>query len=198
MTKAGYSPRPGEQRTVVILWNADDTTKAGDPRYWWTEEETAKWRNHLPESSPDLAGRPKGQLLASFLVSEGSDEVELVRPASEGTEERTMRFSIPRGAGANPERTYLIVQHQRRPNDAEQQELKQKGFPWPETVETLRQEWLAALADKDDQRAGELRRELDAAFKEHGFRKPTDTSPWNPDRAVQVQPGVWLQDERPT
>ena len=198
VAKPGYSPRPGEQRTVVIIWNADDPTKAGDARYWWSDDEAARWRSHFPECSRDLAGQPKGQRLASFLVSEGSDEVELVRPALDRMDERTMRFSIPEAAKDDPERTYLIVQHQRRPSDAEQEELKHRGFPWPDEVEALRQRWLAAIADKDDERAAQLRRELDAAFEKRGFRKPTDFSPWNPDRAVEVQPGVWLQDERPS
>ena len=109
-----------------------------------------------------------------------------------------MRFAIPARDEGNPERTYLIVNHQRGPSDAEQEEFKAKGLPWPEAVETLRQDWLKALADSDDERAAELRRKLDAAFKDRGFRKSTDLSPWNPDRSTEVQPEVWLQDERPT
>ncbi len=73
---------------------------------------------------------------------------------------------------------------------------KRRTFP-PE-LEAIRKEWLAALAADDDDRAAELRRQLDASLKEHGFFKRNALSAWDPDRATEVQPGVFVQDERPS
>lgn len=61
----------------------------------------------------------------------------------------------------------------------------------------MRQARLAAEADGDTSRAKELRLEVDGALATLGSVKARDASPWSPQRAVEVQPGVYLQDGRP-
>jgi hypothetical protein len=82
----------------------------------------------------------------------------------------------------------LIVTHGRRPTVEEQEVLRAKGFPWPKKVEALRQEWPAAIAAELPEPAAELREQLDAAFKEHGFFRLGDRCPWR-----QIRPSArWV------
>jgi hypothetical protein len=194
MTKSSQLPPPGERRTTIVVWEVDDPTKSGDPRYWWSEQEVARLREVWPDAA-DLTGRPKGYSLASLRKQAVDGAVEWAFGRSDEPEEDRVRLSLAPWHGADPERTYLIVAH-RRAATVEERALS-RVQPWPPAIEALRQEWLSALAAEDAERAGELKGRLDAAFREQGFLKPRETSPWDPARAVEAQPGVFVQDERP-
>jgi hypothetical protein len=195
--KTPLFPAPGERRTTIVVWDIHDPSKKGDARYWWDETEVARLRELSPDM-PDLNGKPRGRSLAALRREAEDDEVELGWPElPDGSPAHSVRISLSRWRDADPESTYLIVTHGRRPTDEEQEVLRAKGFPWPEAVETLRQEWLAAIAAQLTDRATELRQQLDAAFKEQGFFKFGDRSPWDPERATELQPGGVVQDDRP-
>jgi hypothetical protein len=189
-------PAPGGRRTTIVVWNVDDPAKTGDIRYWWDEQEVSRLRELSP-AMPDLSGKPRGRSLASLQREAKDGEVELGVPGlPDGSAVESVRLSLSRWSDADPERTYLIITHGRRPTAEEQEVRRAEGFRWPEDVEALRQEWLAALAAESVDRAAELRQQLDTAFKEHGFFKFGERSPWNPERATEIHPGVFVQDER--
>ena len=195
----GYSPRPGESRTQIIVWEIDDPSKRDDPRYWWTAEQVERLKA-LSDEWPDLTDRPKGQSLASLRQQAEGDEVELVHPSalSGGADAvRRVRIPLTQWHDADPERTYLIVTHHRRPAAEEQEKRKVEGMPWPDEVETLRQQWLTAEAAGETHRATDARTRFDAELARLGFRKPREMSAWEPSRAVELRPGVFVQDERP-
>ena len=195
--KKDLFPGPGGSRTTIVVWDIDDPTKQGDARYWWDEAEITRLRELSP-NMPNLSGKPRGRSLDSLQREAEDGEVEVGVPAlPDGRPAQSVRISLSRWSDADPERTYLIVTHGRRSTAEEQEVLRAKGFPWPEEVEALRQEWLSALAAELPDRAAELRQQLDAAFKEHGFFKLGDRWPWDPERATEIQPDVFVQDERP-
>ncbi len=178
--KIGYSPAPGESRTTIIVWAIDDPSKAGDRRYWWHADDVERLRK-LSADTPELAGRPKGQSLESLRRRADGDEVELVHPAlPDGASTASVRIPLTQWRDADPERTYLIIAHGRRPTADEQEARKAKGFPWPDEVEALRQEWLAAERAEEGERSVEARRRFDVALAERGFSKARDISPWDP------------------
>jgi hypothetical protein len=196
----GYAPKPGESRTQIVVWEIDDPSKRDDPRYWWAAEEVERLKG-LSDELPDLTGRPKGQSLASLRQQAEGDEVELVHPiVRSGADHDVRRVRIPltQWRDADPERTYLIVTHLRPPTDEEQDKRKAEGMPWPDEVEALRQEWLAAEAAGQGERATDARARLDAELAGLGFLKPRRISAWEPSRAVELRPGVFVQDERPS
>ena len=187
---------PGETRTKIVVWDIHDPAKKDDPGYWWDERDAAQVRALAPDM-PDLSGRPRGNSLAGYIRRGDSEEIELPFPGlDDGVETETLRVSLRHFGGSDPERTFLIVTQEQAPTEEESKEIKARGLPWPDEVETLRQEWLAALAANEHERAAELSEQLDAAFEEHGFSKPTRT-PLLTVEAVEIQPGVFLQDERP-
>jgi hypothetical protein len=188
-------PAPGEHRTLIIVWSIDDPSKKGDPRYWWEKDFLAGLRGGAPDA-PDLGGKPKGQSLASLQQRAEESEFVWAFPSGGAHEESRVRLSLEPWRDADPKRTYLIVSHQHAPIREQQAAGKAEPSPWPAEVETVRQDWLAALAADEPEKATALRHELDAELKKHGFRKPGETSAWNPDRAIEIQPGVFLQDER--
>lgn len=195
----GYSPAPGESRTTIIVWEIDDPSKKGDPRYWWVAKDTERLRR-LSQDCPDLTGRPKGESLASLRSRAEGDVVELVHPALSDSpaEDRRVRVPLSQWRDADPERTYLFIAHQRRPTADEQDAIKARGMPWPDGVEALRQEWLAKEAAGDNEEAARARQRFDEALRPLGFRKARDISAWNPARAAELRPGVFVQDERPS
>jgi hypothetical protein len=195
--KIGYSPAPGHSRTTVVVWQTDDPGKAGDGRYWWLPEDVELLRKRAPEM-PDFRGRPRGESLASLRRRSQDGEVDLTLPPLPGQPDQTpVRLPLDQWRDADPNRTYFIVSHQRRPTDEEQEEREAEGFPWPGHAEAYRQQWLSAEALGDEVRAAEARRRFDVVLAELGFRKARDLSPWNPDRATELAPGVYVQDERP-
>src|SRR5262249_20861376 len=146
-------------QTVLIVWEIDDPAKAGDARYWWSEEDAERLRGFMPEA-PDLAGRPKGAPLGSLRAADGA--VELSIPDIDHDREDRILVSIDSLREADPARTYVIVTHRRRAS-AEQIEP-----PWPPEVEAMRREWVGALADQDTGRAHGLKRALDAELEALG------------------------------
>jgi len=195
----GYSPQPGESRTHLIVWEIDDPSKRDDPRYWWTAEHVERLRAVAGEP-PDLTGRPKGQSLASLRQQAEGDEVELVHPLdpSGGVDDvRRVRIPLTQWRDADPDRTYVMITHARRPTHEEQETRKAEVMPWPDAVEALRREWLAAEASGHTERATGARARFDAELHRLGFRRPRDLTPWDPSKAVELQPGVFVQDERP-
>jgi hypothetical protein len=197
MMKTDLFPAPGDRRTTIVVWNIDDPAKAGDARYWWDEVEVSRLRELSPEM-PDLIGKPRGRSLGSLQREADSGEVEIGVPElPDGRPAVSVRISLSPWSEADPQRTYLIVTHGRSPTAEEQKDLRAAGLPWPDDVEALRQEWLAALAAELHDQAEELRQRFDAALKQHGFFKHGDRWPWDPERATEIQPGVFVQDERP-
>jgi hypothetical protein len=71
--------------------------------------------------------------------------------------------------------------------------MKGKGPPWPSPVEALRKEWLEAEASGHDARSKNARERFDAALAELGFRKARDITPWDPERATELRPGVFVK-----
>ena len=69
---------------------------------------------------------------------------------------RTVKVSTADWGGSDPERTYVIVSHHRRPTaEAAAEEKARRGdtSPFPPEAEALRQKWLAALEADDRERA---------------------------------------------
>lgn len=193
----GHSPTPGQSRTIIVVWQTDDPRKAGDGRYWWLPEDVARLRKSA-QDVPDLTGKPRGQSLASLRRRGKNGEVDLALPGLPGHPEATpVRLPLLHWEGADPELTYFIVSHQRRPSEEEHEERKAEGFPWPGDAEANRQQWLAAEALGDSVRAANARQRFDAQLAALGFRKHRDVSPWDPTRAIELLPGVFVQDERP-
>ena len=80
---ATFFPGPGEFRTYVTVWEVDDPTKAGDPRYWWLPDEVDRLRLLVPPEFADkvaVAGTPKGQTLVSVREEFGVDEEATFEP----------------------------------------------------------------------------------------------------------------------
>jgi hypothetical protein len=107
-----------------------------------------------------------------------------------------VRIPLDPWIDADPERTRFLIAHHRKPT-SEEQRLPTTDLPWGEDEEAMRQEWLAADAAGDEERAADARRRLFDALAKLGFRKATDLSPWNPERATEIRPGIFVQDERP-
>jgi hypothetical protein len=97
---------------------------------------------------------------------------------------------------ADPDRTYFIVSHQQRPTEEEQDGREAEGFPWPGDAEADRQQWLAAEALGDQVRAAQAKQRFDGKLADMGFRKSRDLSAWDPVRATELAPGVFVQDDR--
>ena len=191
-------PAPGERRTTIIVWEIDDARKQGDPRYWWLDDEVERLQKLSPEV-PDLRGRPKGQSLGSLRARADGDEVELLHPAVDGLGEGApIRIPLTQWRDADPERTYLIVAHIRRPTPDEQDAINRRRPRWPEWVESLRREWLAADTADGKEQAAQARQRLEEALTELGYRKAADLSPFSPEKAVELRPAVFVQDERPS
>ena len=189
-------PGPGETRTTIVVWHIDDPAKKADPRYWWDEVEAARVRETSPDT-PDLTGRPRGSSVTSLLRRSGGGEVGfdlLVLP--DGRETETIRVPLRHFNGSDPERTFVIVAQMRSPTEQEREEIRARGLPWPPEVEALRKEWRGALAAEDNERAAELSVRLKAALAEHGFM-PSSLPTLLDGPAVEIQPGVFLQDQRP-
>ncbi|MGH9028471.1 MAG: hypothetical protein ACRDV4_02500 [Acidimicrobiales bacterium] len=55
----------------------------------------------------------------------------------------------------------------------------------------------AAIAANDEAQASELRRRLRELGEKDGAGNPRDFLAWDPERALEVAPGVFVQDERP-
>ncbi len=185
-----YSPAPGEDRTIVIIWDETDERVRDDPRYWWTEEEVARLRQ-LDPNIPVTAGRPKGQTLAS--LREKAEGGRIVwGPFGERMSRVEVFLSL--WEDADSERTRFIVAHQRGTP------LEERDAPnslLPPAVEEARQMLRAAIKVGNEEQIAKSREQLTTLFREHGGRKATDLSPWDPERAVEIQPGVFVQDERP-
>lgn len=188
-------PAPGETRTWIVVWEIDDPVKVGDPRYWWDETQVASFRGQSSRV-PDLAGKPKGQSVVSLRRSAHDESVELdLLVLPEGVETEVVRVPSNHFRGSDPERTYVIVSRERAATTEEREASAARGLPWPPEVEAIRQAWLAALATDDPVLVAETRKQLDAAFEEHGMIASPPLG--DAGRAVEVQPGVFLQDERP-
>jgi hypothetical protein len=192
--------QPGEQTTRIILWEVDDPSKLGDPRFWWPTEQP-----FTLSDGRELRG-PKGISLAKLRARSGSDEIELDvlppsiradRPAdatSEGV--RKVKISTADWGGSDPQRTYVIVSHRYRPTAEEAADEKARrgeASPFPSDAEALRQKWLAALEAGDQERAAELNARFEERLGKQGWLKPYA----HPNQGVEIQPSVYLLDMRP-
>jgi hypothetical protein len=194
----GYSPAPGERRTKIIVWEVDDPKKQDDPHYWWLADDVERLRKKAPDF-PDLTGRPKGESLASLRRRANAGQVDLTPLRFPHDPAPTpVHLPLDQWMDADPERTFFIIAHQRAPTNEEQEERRAEGFPWPGEAEAYRQQWLAAEALGDKVQAAQARKRFDAMLADLGFRKARDLSPWNPERATEIRPGIFVQDERPT
>jgi hypothetical protein len=154
-------------------------------------------RKHA-QDFPDLTGKPRGQSLASLRRRSKDGEVDLTLPTLPGRPDPTpVHLPLLHWDGAEPDLTYFIISHQRQPTEEEQEELQAEGFPWPGEAEANRQQWLAAEALGDEVRAARARQRFDSQLADLGFRKHGDLWPWDPARATELVPGVFIQDERP-
>ena len=65
----GPRHEPGTWQTQIVVWNVDDPSKEGDPRFWWTAEDVGRnMRVAPPQLASRLAraGTPKGTRLATL------------------------------------------------------------------------------------------------------------------------------------
>jgi hypothetical protein len=187
--RIGYSPAAGESHTTIIVWEIDDPSKSDDPRYWWQADEVERLRR-LSSDMPDITGRPRGESLGSLRRRAERDEVEL------GGVSGSVRIPLGHWRDDDPERTYLIIMHVRRPTADEQEAMKAEWPPWDFEVDKLQQAWLAAEGAGEHGTAAEARRRFEAALAQRGFRNARYSSPWDPERAHELLPGVFVQDER--
>ena len=205
---------PGTWQTHIVVWDVDDPSKAGDPAWFWSAEDVgALMRTAQPEDAGRLvmAGRPKGNSLASLRERHGGDEVELhagllpdERPADMPAERwallssrpgHTARFSLAPWRDADPRTTRFIISHCWQPKDDELAVNSGLGDQPPELVEA-RKQWLAAIRAGDPS-AGELRKQVDALMEEAGIHNFAGSGTWNEKRASELAPGVFVLDERP-
>jgi len=193
--------QPGEQATQIILWEIDDPSKRDDQRFWWPSEQPLK----LPDGR-ELSG-PKGTSVAALRKLFDGDEIELdvpppsspVRRLPGGLAEggRKVKVSISGWLDSDPERTYVIISHSYRPTAEEAADEKARRgdkSPFSPDTEAVRQEWLAALEAGDEDRAAELKAQLDEKLSAQNWLKPYA----QPNEGVEIQPGVYLLDVRPS
>ena len=177
-----------EWRTQIVVWQVDDRTKAGDSRYWWTAEEVGQLRRmSAPEHAHRLtmAGRPKGQSLAQLRRQLGGDE---------GVIFEGIRFSLAPWKGADPQRTRLIISHTRDPT-GEEVEKAWRAAPLPPEVDDLRRDWIEAK-ETGDEAEPMLREQLDEELEALGRFRLGKVSAFDGRNAVELMPGVFVQDER--
>jgi hypothetical protein len=170
-------------RTQIVVWEVADPAKAGDSRFWWTAEEVGRLRRVVPPEHADrlaIAGTPKGRSLAAW--------------RRETPPEPPFRVSLDHWRDADPDKTYLIVSATRGPTPEEEQ---REGLAerLPPEIEDLRQAWVAALQSGDDDEPM-LREQLDAELEAIGHFRRGTISAFDPRKAVEISPGVFVQDER--
>jgi hypothetical protein len=200
----GTRQEPGTWQTHVVVWHEDDRSKAGDPRFWWSAEDVGRTlRVAPPELASRLAkaGTPKGVTLARLRRESGGDEFELrmggvpddywprdkpplVHP------ERIVRFSLAHWRDADPAKTRFIISHTWRPTPEEQEAMSRE----PREGDDLREAWVAAWAEGDEETAAALQEQMEEELGAVPFSK---LSVWDPQRSVEIAPGVLVQDERP-
>ena len=196
----------GTWQTQVVVWNVDDPAKAGDPRFWRSAEEVGRiLRLAPPELASRLtkAGTPKGTTLAQLRREAGGDELERRMggvpddhwPKDGAPEpiwgpEIVVRISLAPWRDADPERTRFIISQTWRPTPEQQKAMSQL----PREGDELRRAWRAALAEGDEESADALREQMEEELGAVPFSK---LSAWDPQRAVEVAPDVFVQDERP-
>lgn len=203
----GPRHEPGTWQTQVVVWNVDDPSKAGDPRFWWSAEDVGRTLRVAPPelaSRLAVAGTPKGQTLAQLRSEAGGDEFEMriggvpdeYWPAGEESPEpllepeQIVRFSLAHWRDADPERTRFIISHTWRPTPEEQEAMS----AIPREGDDLRQAWVAAWTEGDEETAAALAEQMEEELGAISFSK---LSVWDPERAVELAPGVLVQDERP-
>jgi hypothetical protein len=210
---ASFRLPAGEWQTHIVVWDTGDPAKAGDSRYWWLPDEVERLRQVTPPEFADsipVAGRPKGrslrQLRSEFGGDEGfvlgnetgihdipspdaADQVVVPIPVAEGH-----RLSLSHWSDADPDTTHLIVSHVRGISD-EEREVRERTDRLPAHVDALRRQWVAALeAGSADEPA--LRELYDRELRLLGHIPHRAFSAFAPRKAVQVSPGVYVQDDR--
>jgi hypothetical protein len=201
----GPRHEPGTWQTQIVVWDARDPSKDGDPRFWHTAEDVGRMLRVAP---PDLAGRlavagtPKGATLAQLRRESGGDEFERriggvpdrYWPVGESEPvwepEQIVRFSLAHWREADPQKTRLIISHSWQPTPEQQEALSRI----PREGNDLRQAWMAANAEGDRETAAALLEQMEEELGTVSFDR---LSAWDPRRAVEIAPGVFAQDERP-
>jgi hypothetical protein len=177
------------------VWEIDDASKRGDPNYWWSADEVAQLRAVAPDG-PDLTGKPRGESLASLRRRAVGDVVEWVFPPPRyalGASGTRVRVSLSPWQDADAERTYLVVQHRHTPTEEERRAVDRDGSGLPAELEDARRALRTALAVGNAEAAHDARQR----WHELGKSRVVSRPPWNADRAVELQPGVYVLDERP-
>ncbi|HEX4519937.1 MAG TPA: hypothetical protein VH063_10190 [Gaiellaceae bacterium] len=190
---SGESSSVGEiDKTFVVAWDVNDPAKAGDPRYFWTEDDATRMRDTI---APVTAGAPRG---ASLLRLERDYPVDRQDGDPDAPEERFgarahhgVRIAIEHFHAADPETTFLIVSHMTRPTSL-------TPTPLSPEVERIREELVAATEAGEEDSAEGLRARLRAELTTSGFRPRSELFAADENRATEVAPGVFVQDERPT
>ena len=104
--------------------------------------------------------------------------------------EIVVRISLAPWRDADPEKTRFIISQTWRPTPEQQKAMSQL----PRGGDELRHAWRAALAEGDEESADALREQME---EELGSVPFSELSAWDPQRAVEVAPDVFVQDERP-
>jgi hypothetical protein len=212
----------GTWSTQVVLWDITDATKEGDTRYWVTEREIETTRRGRARPlDPEIVaraeavwgpmsdslsdeeiekleeariGKPKGVSLEKLRERSGG-EVVVDGPNPEGeTEPAQIPLPPELFAGSDPLTTYVIASRHYAWTPEEREAMPKWKYP-PE-VDELRKEWVAAL-DSGAPEEPQLRERYDEELEKLGGLKHTTFSAWLPERAAELTPGVFVQDERP-
>jgi hypothetical protein len=130
-------------------------------------------------------------MVSADLSGRSEEEVALVRE-SHAPPYETHHLSLSPWRHSDPEVTYLIVHHVRRSTPEEQAAWSKIKPSLPPEVEQLRGEWLAAVKSGD----AELRAQLDEELEMLGHFRNSSFSAWSRPKAVEIGPGVFVQDER--
>jgi hypothetical protein len=182
--------RPGEQRTYIRLWDTRDPAKAGDNFYWL---------DGLKSADGSTRSGPNGQELGAFLAQARDGTIELRVPARGARPGCVVQVPVALFPQAEPDRTRVTVSHIYL-FTPEERAARHEGAgggrsPLPAEVEAAREDWAAAVTRSDSQASEQARRRFYAGRERHGF---APFRPVWPREAVEVAPGVFLADERPT
>jgi hypothetical protein len=175
-----------------------DPTRKGDARYWWSAAEVGRLRRVVAPEFADrlsIAGTPKGRRLAALRSEFGAEEGVIFDGGPMTQMAEPLRLSLARWRGADPEKTYLIISHVLGPS-LEERARSQLSDGLPVEAEDLRRDWVAAL-EAGDESEPMLREQLDAELESLGHLRHSDVLVFDPRKAVEVSPAIFVQDERP-
>jgi len=172
-------PYPSEPRTYMYLWDVRDPRRVGDPKYWLDGLTLPNGR--------ELRG-PSGIRLDEFLADTDEHSVPLCRGAHGPYPERVFRIPVDRFRDADREHTRVFISHFFPPARPEGVE---NGAPpswvWQPDGQHATMDMLVRMsAERERERS-------DAERAQPGF-----ASKMFPLKAIELAPGFFLVDERPS